>query len=145
MRQAVLAELPAQDVYLGAAAVADYSPAETLGQKIKKSGEILTVTLVRTADILAEVAAHPQRPRLVVGFAAETQDMEAYARGKLERKGLDLIAANDVSRAGQGFECDENALSVFWRDGRHDIAHGPKAQVAYELLALVADRLEADA
>ncbi len=142
MREAVLAELPGHDIYLGAAAVADYTPAETLPQKIKKSGETLTITLVRTADILAEVALHPQRPRLVVGFAAETQDMEAYARDKLLRKGLDLIAANDVGRPGQGFEGDDNALSVFWRDGRHDIAHGPKSRVARDLLALVADRLE---
>lgn len=143
MRDAVLAELPGHDIYLGAAAVADYTPAETLPQKIKKSGETLAIQLVRTADILAEVAAHPQRPRLVVGFAAETQDMETYARDKLQRKGLDLIAANDVGRAGQGFECDDNALSVFWRDGRHDIAHGPKSRVARDLLALVAERLEA--
>lgn len=143
MREAVLAELPGHDVYLGAAAVADYTPAETLPQKIKKSGETLAITLVRTADILAEVAAHPQRPRLVVGFAAETQDMEGYARDKLHRKGLDLIAANDVGRPGQGFEGDDNALSVFARDGRHDIAHGPKTRVARDLLALVADRLEA--
>jgi phosphopantothenoylcysteine decarboxylase/phosphopantothenate--cysteine ligase len=143
MREAVLAELPGHDVYLGAAAVADYTPAETLPQKIKKSGETLAITLVRTVDILAEVAAHPQRPRLVVGFAAETQDMETYARGKLERKGLDLIAANDVARPGQGFEGDDNALSVFSRDGRHDIAHGPKTRVARDLLALVADHLEA--
>lgn len=142
MREAVLSRLPGHDVYLGAAAVADYTPAETLPQKIKKSGETLTLTLVRTADVLAEVAAHPQRPRLVVGFAAETQDMEAYARDKLLRKGLDLIAANDVARAGQGFECDDNALSVFWRDGRHDIAHGPKSRVARDLMTLVAQRLE---
>jgi phosphopantothenoylcysteine decarboxylase/phosphopantothenate--cysteine ligase len=143
MRAAVLAELPGHDVYLGAAAVADYAPEHTLAQKIKKSGDTLTLTLVRNPDILAEVAAHPQRPRLVVGFAAETQDMEAYARDKLQRKGLDLIAANDVARPGQGFEGDDNALSVFWRDGRRDIAHGPKSRVARELLALVADRLEA--
>lgn len=143
MREAVLAELPGQDVYLGAAAVADYMPAETLPQKIKKSGETLSLVLVRTADILAEVAAHPQRPALVVGFAAETQDMEAYARDKLHRKGLDLIAANDVGRAGQGFECDDNALSVFWRDGRRDIPHGTKVRVARDLMALVAEHLEA--
>ena len=143
MREAVLAELPHHDVFLGAAAVADYAPAETLPQKIKKSGETLTLVLERTADILADVAAHPQRPGLVVGFAAETQDMEAYARDKLHRKGLDLIAANDVGRAGQGFECDDNALSVFWREGRHDIAHGPKSRVARDLMQLVADRLEA--
>lgn len=142
MREAVLAALPGQDAYLGAAAIADYTPAEVLPQKLKKSGETLTLTLVRTADVLAEVATHAARPRLVVGFAAETRDLEAYARDKLHRKGLDLIAANDVARAGQGFESDDNALSVFWREGRHDIAHGPKAAVARELLALVADRLE---
>jgi phosphopantothenoylcysteine decarboxylase/phosphopantothenate--cysteine ligase len=146
MREAVLGALPGHDVYFGAAAIADYAPAETAPQKIKKTGETLSVPLVRTADVLAEVAAHPQRPRLVVGFAAETQDMEAYARGKLERKQLDLIAANDVGRSGQGFECDDNALSVFARDGgRVDIPHGPKAQVAQALVALVADRLEAGA
>lgn len=145
MRDAVLAELPGHDVYLGAAAVADYAPAETAPQKIKKTGETLAVPLVRTADVLAEVAAHPQRPRLVVGFAAETQDMETYARDKLARKGLDLIAANDVGRSGQGFECDDNALTVFSATGRHDIAHGPKAEIAQALMALVADRLEAGA
>ena len=78
-----------------------------------------------------------------MGFAAETSDLEAYARDKLHRKGLDLIAANDVSRPGQGFEADENALSVFWRDGRHDIGRGPKPAVATELLLLIAQRLEA--
>ena len=143
MHEAVLAALPGQDAYLGAAAIADYTPAEVLPQKLKKSGETLTLTLVRTPDVLADVAAHPSRPRLVVGFAAETRDLEAYARDKLHRKGLDLIAANDVARAGQGFESDDNALSVFWREGRLDIAHGPKPAVARALLALVADRLEA--
>jgi len=143
MREAVLAALPGQDAYVGAAAVADYAPAETLPQKLKKSGDSLSVTLVRTADILADVAAHPARPPLVVGFAAETQDLEAYARDKLHRKGLDLIAANDVSRPGQGFEGDDNALSVFWREGRHDIAHGPKTAVARDLMDLIANRLEA--
>lgn len=145
MREAVLAALPGQDAYLGAAAIADYTPAEVLPQKLKKAGETLTLTLVRTADVLAEVAAHPSRPRLVVGFAAETRDLEAYARDKLHRKGLDLIAANDVARAGQGFESDDNALSVFWREGRLDIGHGPKTGVARALLALVADRLDARA
>ncbi|GAB2500596.1 bifunctional phosphopantothenoylcysteine decarboxylase/phosphopantothenate--cysteine ligase CoaBC [Arenimonas alkanexedens] len=145
MRAAILAELPGQDVYLGAAAVADYAPAETLPQKIKKSGETMNIALVRSPDILAEVAAHPQRPQLVVGFAAETQEVEGYAREKLLRKGLDLIAANDVARAGQGFESDNNALTVFWRDGSQDIALGPKPRVAHDLLALVADHLEAKA
>ncbi len=143
MHAAVMSALPGQDAYIGAAAVADYAPAETLPQKLKKSGDSLTLTLVRTPDILADVAAHAARPRLVVGFAAETADLEGYARDKLHRKGLDLIAANDVSRPGQGFEADENALAVFWRDGRHDIGRGPKPRVAVELLELVAQRLEA--
>lgn len=143
MREAVLAALPGQDAYIGAAAVADYAPAETLPQKLKKSGDSLTLTLVRTPDILADVAAHPARPRLVVGFAAETSDLETYARDKLHRKGLDLIAANDVSRPGQGFEGDDNALSVFWRDGRRDLALGPKTRIATDLLLIIAERLEA--
>jgi phosphopantothenoylcysteine decarboxylase/phosphopantothenate--cysteine ligase len=144
MRDAVLAGLAGHDVYIGAAAVADYAPAETSDRKIKKTGDTLTLTLQRTPDILAEVAAHPQRPRLVVGFAAETNDLEAYARDKLARKGLDMIAANDVGQAGQGFEADDNALSVFWPGGRADIGRGPKTRVAHDLLQLVAQRLEDD-
>ncbi|MGH8030697.1 MAG: bifunctional phosphopantothenoylcysteine decarboxylase/phosphopantothenate--cysteine ligase CoaBC [Arenimonas sp.] len=141
MREAVLAALPA-DVYVGAAAVADYAPAQAQPHKLKKSADALTLELVRTPDILAEVAAHARRPRCVVGFAAETQDMDAYARGKLEAKKLDLIAANDVGRPGLGFDSTRNALTVFSRTGRHDIPEGSKAQVAAALLALVADRLE---
>lgn len=145
MRDAVLAALPGQDAYIGAAAVADYMPAETAAQKIKKTGATLSLELVRTPDILAEVAAHPARPRCVVGFAAETQDMEHYALGKLRAKNLDMIAANDVSRSDCGFESDNNALSVFTGDQRHDIANGPKARVARALLELVAAKLESDA
>lgn len=145
MREAVLTALAGHDAYLGAAAVADYMPAETLPQKIKKSSETLSLNLVRTPDVLAEVAAHGQRPPLVVGFAAETHDTDAYARDKLLRKGLDLIAANDVSREGLGFESEDNALTVFWRDGQVEIPRGPKLQVARALLAIVADRLETKA
>ena len=145
IRDAVLAALPGQADYVGAAAVADYAPAQVAAQKIKKRGEVLVLELVRTPDILAEVAAHPSRPPVVVGFAAETEALEAHAREKLARKGVDLIAANDVARAGQGFEGDDNALAVFSRDGRHEIAHGPKTQVADALMALVAARLGAGA
>jgi phosphopantothenoylcysteine decarboxylase/phosphopantothenate--cysteine ligase len=144
MREAVLAALPA-DVYIGAAAVADYAPAQTRPLKLKKTADVLALELVRTPDILAEVAAHAQRPRCVVGFAAETDEVETYARGKLERKNLDLIAANDVARPGCGFESERNALVVLSRDARHEIAAGSKARVAAALLALVADRLEAGA
>jgi len=145
MRAAVLQALPGQDVYIGAAAVADYAPSETLPQKIKKSGETLDLKLVRTPDILAEVASHAARPRLVVGFAAETNDIDTYAQDKLRRKGLDLIAANDVSAQGIGFESEDNALAVFSHEGRSDIARGPKRQVAGALLALIAARLGASA
>jgi phosphopantothenoylcysteine decarboxylase/phosphopantothenate--cysteine ligase len=145
MREAVLAALPA-DAYIGAAAVADYSPAQVQPQKIKKAGAgTLVLELVRTPDILAEVAAHARRPRCVVGFAAETNDLETYARGKLEAKKLDLVAANDVSRAGCGFDSERNALAVFSRDARVDIPEDSKPRVASALLALVADRLEAKA
>ena len=97
MHDAVLGALPA-DVYIGAAAVADFTPRRSPRSKIKKrAGEdALTLELVRTPDILADVAAHARRPRLVVGFAAETDDVERYARAKLDNKRLDLIAANRV-------------------------------------------------
>lgn len=145
MRDAVLAALPGNDVYIGAAAIADYMPAQTGAQKIKKSAATLSLELVRTPDVLREVAAHPQRPRLVVGFAAETGDLERHARGKLQDKGLDLIAANDVSDTGIGFESDNNALTVFSARGSQAIARGSKHEVARQLLLLIAARLEASA
>ena len=141
MREAVLSALPGQDVYLGAAAVADYTPAETAPQKIKKTGETLTVNLVRTADVLADVAAHPQRPRLVVGFAAETDDVARHARGKLARKRIDLIAANRVGIADGGFESDDNALTLIWHDGERTLGPAPKTRLAEELLDMVMERL----
>jgi phosphopantothenoylcysteine decarboxylase/phosphopantothenate--cysteine ligase len=144
MREAVLAALPA-DAYIGAAAVADYAPAAVQPHKLKKTADELAVALVRTPDILAEVAAHARRPRCVVGFAAETQDLETYARGKLDAKNLDLIAANDVGQPGRGFDSERNALVVLSRDGRTEIPEAGKAQVAAALLALVADRLGAAA
>ena len=146
MHEAVLAEIADCDAYIGAAAVADYMPAETSAQKLKKqSSQMLTVTLVRTPDILADIARHPRRPRCVVGFAAETEDVARYATAKLRDKGLDLVAANDVSRADRGFESDDNALTVFSADRRHEIDHGPKRDVARALLMLVAERLEQSA
>jgi len=142
MHDAVLAQLPA-DVYIGAAAVADFTPRQVASGKIKKrDGEDgLTVELVRTADILAEVASHALRPRLVVGFAAETEDVETYARGKLERKKLDLIAANRVGVAGSGFESDDNALAVYWAGGERALGPAPKTRLAEDLLDLIMERL----
>jgi phosphopantothenoylcysteine decarboxylase/phosphopantothenate--cysteine ligase len=145
MRAAVLAALPGQDAYIGTAAVADYMPADTAAHKIKKTGETLTLELRRTPDILAEVATHPQRPRCVVGFAAETQHLAEYARGKLRDKHLDLIAGNEIGRAGLGFESDHNALSVFSVDAVRELGPAPKTRLARELLELIAQRLEAGA
>lgn len=147
MREAVLGALPA-DVYIGAAAVADYTPRTVACEKIKKTqqpggGETLTVELVRTADVLAEVAAHARRPRLVVGFAAETHDVERYARDKLVRKGLDLVAANRVGVAGCGFESEDNALTVLSADDAWALGPGPKTELADALLDLVRDSLRA--
>ncbi len=144
MHAAVLAALlPGSEVYIGAAAVADYAPVRPQPQKIKKSAAELSLVLTRTPDILAEVAAHAARPRLVVGFAAETEKLAEHAEDKRQRKGVDLIAGNDVSRPGLGFESEHNALSVFTARGRQEIPPGPKAEVARQLLSLIADLLEA--
>jgi phosphopantothenoylcysteine decarboxylase/phosphopantothenate--cysteine ligase len=143
MQSAVLDALPA-DVYVGAAAVADFTPREVAPGKIKKQAgmETLTIELVRTPDILAAIAAHPQRPRLVVGFAAETEDVERYARAKLEHKKLDLIAANRVGVAGSGFEADDNALVVYASDGdERALGPAPKTELAQALIELIDERL----
>ena len=143
MRAAVLEALPA-DVYIGAAAVADYTPRLVSERKLKKTegSDVLVLELVRTADILAEVAAHAPRPRLVVGFAAESHDVGRYARDKLARKRLDMIAANQVGIAGSGFESDDNTLAVFDVNHEHTLGPAPKTRLADALLDLVASRLE---
>nr|WP_283254823.1 bifunctional phosphopantothenoylcysteine decarboxylase/phosphopantothenate--cysteine ligase CoaBC [Luteimonas galliterrae] len=142
LRDAVFAALPA-DVYIGAAAVADYAPRAVADNKIKKSSDTLVLELVPTPDTLAEVAASPSRPRCVVGFAAETQDVEAHARGKLQKKRLDLIAANRVGVQGSGFESDDNALTVYSREAARTLGPAPKTRLADELLDLIAERLRA--
>ncbi len=142
MREAVLAHLPGTDVFVATAAVADFRPRERSDSKIKKRGDGgLTLELVQNPDILAEVAARQDRP-FVVGFAAETDEVERYARDKLERKRLDMIAANRVGEEGCGFDADCNALDVLWPGGQAHVGKASKAQVARELLGLVAARLE---
>lgn len=140
MHAAVLAGLPA-DVYIGAAAVADYAPLQVAPGKIKKHGDRLTLELVRTRDILADLAVHARRPRLLVGFAAETDNVERYARAKLDKKGLDLIAANRVGIQGSGFESDDNALTIYWSGGERALGPAPKTELADLLLDLIAERL----
>lgn len=139
LRDAVLAALPA-DAYIGAAAVADWTPRTAAARKMKKrDGEdTLTLELVRTPDVLAEVAAHPRRPQRVVGFAAETEDLEANARAKLRAKGVDLVAGNLVGIAGGGFESECNALLVVGHDGVRALGPDTKTVLAGQLLDLVA-------
>jgi phosphopantothenoylcysteine decarboxylase/phosphopantothenate--cysteine ligase len=142
MHDAVLGALPA-DIYIGAAAIADYTPRSVATRKLKKTAgaDVLLLELVRTRDVLAEVAASTQRPRLVVGFAAETHDMARYARDKLVRKHLDLIAANPGGVEGSGFEGDNNTLTVYGRDFERTLGSAPKSELAIALLDLIADRL----
>lgn len=135
---------PPCDAYIGAAAVADFTPRSFADNKLKKTPgqDTLTLELVKTRDVLAEVAMHVHRPRLVVGFAAETHDVAAYARGKLERKQIDLICANRVGVGATGFESDDNALLVLGSDG-FERALGPasKTELAASLLDLIMERL----
>ena len=144
---AVLAALPA-DVYIGAAAVADFAPRRVAPAKIKKSAggdEGLVLELVRTADVLADVAMHRLRPALVVGFAAETEDVARHARDKLQRKRVDMIVANRVGVPGAGFEGDDNAVVVHWHDGERALGPASKQDIAEGILDLVVERLRGGA
>lgn len=138
MHAAVLARAAGADVFISTAAVGDFRPEAVACQKLKKADRNsgLTLNLVQNPDILAEVAALPRRP-FVVGFAAETHDVEAYARAKLERKKLDLIAANQVGN-GCGFERDDNALLLLWPGGRQELATASKLTLARDLVAHIA-------
>ena len=136
MLDAVMENVDNKDIFIGCAAVADYRVSDIATSKIKKSAEEMQLALVRNPDILATVASLPNRP-FVVGFAAETHDVEAYARDKLKRKNLNMIAANDVSVAGLGFNADANALRVFWPQGSQDLPATDKLTLARQLLSLI--------
>ncbi len=128
-------------VFIATAAVADYRPEVIEDHKIKKSGEITDIRLVKNPDVVATIAAHAKRP-FVVGFAAETQNTEAYAQGKLANKKLDMIACNDVSRSDIGFGADQNAMTVFFAaqyglDALH-LDKASKAEIAARLVACIA-------
>lgn len=127
------------DVFIATAAVADYRPTVTADHKIKKSTEEIHLTLVKNPDIVASVAEHTKRP-FTVGFAAETQDVMAYAQGKLVNKKLDMIATNDVSGTNVGFNSDNNALTVIWPSGHKVLPLASKAQIAKQLIELIAIR-----
>ncbi|MFB2654217.1 bifunctional phosphopantothenoylcysteine decarboxylase/phosphopantothenate--cysteine ligase CoaBC [Shewanella seohaensis] len=136
MLDAVMDNVDKKDIFIGCAAVADYRVSDIADCKIKKSAEEMQLALVRNPDILATVASLANRP-FVVGFAAETHDVETYARDKLKRKNLNMIAANDVSVAGLGFNADANALRVFWPQGSQDLPATDKLTLARQLLSLI--------
>ncbi|MDD2661447.1 MAG: bifunctional phosphopantothenoylcysteine decarboxylase/phosphopantothenate--cysteine ligase CoaBC [Methylococcales bacterium] len=139
MHEAVMSRAPDHAIYIGAAAVADYSPVILEPEKIKKQDEQTTIILQKTKDILAEVARLDKRP-FTVGFAAETHDLEAYARDKLARKKLDMIAANWVGRELGGFDSEQNALHVFWENGGETLEMTDKTRLAEQLISLIAGR-----
>jgi len=138
MMNAVKAELADTDIFIAAAAVSDYRVQEVAAHKIKKTSEEMVLQLARTPDILATVAAGTPRP-FVVGFAAETQNVEANALKKLEGKRLDMIAANQVGE-GLAFDCDDNALTVYWPGGKRELERAPKCRLAASLIGVIAER-----
>jgi phosphopantothenoylcysteine decarboxylase/phosphopantothenate--cysteine ligase len=142
MHAAVMQHLPGQQIFIGAAAVADYRPGAPASHKLKKHDATTTLELVRTRDILADVAAHSPRP-FTVGFAAETEQVHEHARGKLAAKGLDMIAANQVGLADRGFNAERNALTVLWADGSRELPLAGKRELAHAFIALVAERFSA--
>jgi phosphopantothenoylcysteine decarboxylase / phosphopantothenate---cysteine ligase len=141
MLDAVQARIAECQIMIGAAAVADYKVASVAGHKIKKSADEMTLTLVKNPDIITTVAARSDKP-FVVGFAAETHDVENYARDKLIRKNLNMIVANDVSRSDIGFNSDDNAVTLFWADKQHALPLASKHQVARGIIAAIATSLQ---
>jgi phosphopantothenoylcysteine decarboxylase/phosphopantothenate--cysteine ligase len=136
MHQAVRERAGDSTVFIAAAAVADYKPKQSATTKIKKSNPTFELTLERTADILGEIAAHKREAQLVIGFAAETNDVIANAQAKLTSKNLDMIVANDVSRDDIGFDSDDNAVTILVRDGSPpiELPRTSKTKIAERIL-----------
>jgi phosphopantothenoylcysteine decarboxylase/phosphopantothenate--cysteine ligase len=147
MHEAVMSRAARADVVIMAAAVADYTPQQAEPAKIAKRDGPLILTLVRTPDILAALGRLPSRASrglpLLIGFAAETHDVIAHARDKLHRKGIDLIVANDVSRADAGFDVETNAVTLVSAHGDENVPLADKAQVAGRILDRVQEMLQA--
>jgi phosphopantothenoylcysteine decarboxylase / phosphopantothenate---cysteine ligase len=141
MYEAVLRVFDHSDIVVKAAAVADYRPAEVATSKIKKRGETMTLDLVKTTDIL-ESLGRQKTSQFLIGFAAETDTVEQFAREKLKRKNCDLIVANDVTQEGAGFRTDTNSVHIFDAEGLVlQLPVMSKEEVAQRLLTLAADRL----
>jgi len=128
------------DIFIASAAVADYRPSSPSGSKLKKQGEEMHIELTRNPDIVASVASRADRP-FVVGFAAETNDVVAYARGKLKNKNLDMIVANDVSVSGIGFNSDENEVHIIWQDGDRVLPRQSKTGIAKAIVEEIITQL----
>lgn len=137
MFDAAMEHAPKSDIFIACAAVADYRPANIAEQKIKKHDDAMNINMVKNPDIVANVAALESNRPFVVGFAAETQDVEKYALGKLTNKKLNMICANDVSNQNIGFNSEQNALKVYWQGGSKDLPFASKQEIAQQLLALI--------
>lgn len=145
MMDAVMNEVHSADVFISVAAVSDYRLEHVMDQKIKKNQDAMQLSLIKNPDILKSVAALSKRP-FCVGFAAETENVETHARGKLNNKHLDMIAANHVAQADNPvFGSDMNALDVYWSEdnGHRKIESAHKQSIAYSLLGIIAERLKA--
>ncbi|MEZ8602534.1 bifunctional phosphopantothenoylcysteine decarboxylase/phosphopantothenate--cysteine ligase CoaBC [Vibrio splendidus] len=136
MFDAVTANAAQHDIFISCAAVADYRPETIANQKLKKvdGKDDMTIQMVKNPDIVASVASMSEGRPFTVGFAAETQDVEKYARGKLERKNLDMICANDVSVEGQGFNSSSNELHLYWKDGDKSLPLDSKDTLGFQIL-----------
>ncbi|HDY7978085.1 TPA: bifunctional phosphopantothenoylcysteine decarboxylase/phosphopantothenate--cysteine ligase CoaBC [Vibrio vulnificus] len=136
MYDAVMAQASDHDIFISCAAVADYRPATIAEQKLKKTDDSdeMTITMVKNPDIVASVSAMTENRPFTVGFAAETNDVEVYARRKLEKKKLDLLCANDVSVEGQGFNSSDNAITLYWSQGEKALPLNSKATLSMEIL-----------
>ena len=142
MEAAVQQDVQQQHIFIGCAAVADYRAASVAEEKIKKQGDEITIKMVKNPDIVAGVAALSVNRPYVVGFAAETNNVEEYARQKRARKNLDLICANDVSKTDQGFNSDSNALHLFWQDGDKRLPLERKELLGHQLLNEIVTRYD---
>jgi len=139
MNEVVARYIGKMDVAVFAAAVADYTPARVEQQKLKKTGETLTLELVRTADILGSARGKFGFTGTLVGFAAETENLEANARGKLVRKHCDLVIANDVSKPGIGFDSDHNEILLVYPEHSEPLPPASKHDLAHQLVSVISE------
>ncbi|MFZ3443294.1 bifunctional phosphopantothenoylcysteine decarboxylase/phosphopantothenate--cysteine ligase CoaBC [Vibrio harveyi] len=144
MHAAVTTHAPNHDAFISCAAVADYRPENVASQKLKKTenNDQMTINMVKNPDIVATVANMTEQRPFTVGFAAETNDVATYARGKLVKKNLDMICANDVSVEGQGFNSNDNAITLFWSQGELALALESKEALSFKILEKMHDLMQ---